>query len=172
MKEPKAAAPAAKASSAKGSLPSRDELTIAWADVILPTLAPRVRSRYAAGRFVAASEEGAQMALPNEPHLQRCAELLPVVREALAAHFGCPVPVELTVEADIAAPPTDNAEAASLGGSDVTDAASTDAEDSSTEDVGPLDELVDAGRGDLLLDRIGQHFPGAEEVPLGAEDQS
>jgi hypothetical protein len=137
-------------------VPSRDELTLAWADVVLPALSPRAKSRYAAGRFVEGGATAARLALPNEPHLKRCEELRADVEAALAAHFGRPVPLELVV---------DDGKALAGAGSSASGAAGTPAPAADeVEDVGSMDDLVDAGAGDLVLERIEQHFPGAEEV--------
>ena len=68
----------------------RDSLTEAWGDGILRALPARAKALYSAGRFVTVDEQGAHFALPNAAHRDRCADLVPTVEAALAAHFGTP----------------------------------------------------------------------------------
>ena len=91
-------------STAKTDLPSRDELTLAWGDKVLGALTGSAKARFAAGRFVDVADGAAVFALPNDMHRTRCEEVRPAVEAALAAHFGRPVPLRLTVEAPAAAP--------------------------------------------------------------------
>ena len=77
----------------------RDSLTEAWGDVVLKTLPALVKALYSAGRFVAVGPEGAQFALPNAAHRDRCADGVTQVEAALSAHFGTPVRLELIVDA-------------------------------------------------------------------------
>ena len=87
--------------------PSRDDLTLAWGDVVLPALPPKPRARFRAGRFVDVAEPGvAGFALPTPIHRERCAEVQGDVERALAAHFGRRVPLKLLVETEVGAPPT------------------------------------------------------------------
>ena len=92
---PPTTAPPPKASA---QMPSRDELTIAWADNVLPHLKGMVKALFAAGRFVSADENGAVFALPTAPHRQKCEEKRKDVEAALAAHYGRPIPLTLVVE--------------------------------------------------------------------------
>lgn len=90
----------------------RDSLTEAWGDGILQSLPARAKARFASGRFVAVDEQGAHFALPNAAHRDQCAEQLPLVESALAAHFGTPVPLVLVIdEAAAPAPRTGTAAA-------------------------------------------------------------
>jgi DNA polymerase III subunit gamma/tau len=96
---PVAAAPAPVDVPAAGaSLPTRDELTLAWGDTVLLSLSPRAKSRFRVGRFVASDGERATFALPNAIHRDRCEEVRADVEAALAAHFGRPVPLRLVTE--------------------------------------------------------------------------
>ncbi len=71
-RHPPAAAPApppAAAPPSTGAFPSRDDLTMAWGDTILPALPPKPRARFRAGRFVDVAEPGvAGFALPTPIH--------------------------------------------------------------------------------------------------------
>ena len=128
-----------------GPMPSRDELTIAWADKVLPQLKGMVKALFAAGRFVSADESGAVFALPTAPHRQKCEEKRKDVEATLAAHYGRPIPLTLVVDGGEPAAPT-------------TAAAASPAD----EDV-DLDGLVDAPAAPTSsIDRLTQAFPGAE----------
>ncbi len=129
-----------------GEMPSRDELTIAWADNVLPQLKGMVKALYAAGRFVSSDDGGAVLALPTAPHRQKCEERRKDVEAALAAHFGRPIPLKLIVDGGEVAPASAAATPASV-----------------TDDVVDLDELVDAPSAPATsIDRLTQAFPGAE----------
>jgi DNA polymerase-3 subunit gamma/tau len=131
----------------------RDSLTEAWGDGILRALPARVKALYSAGRFVTVTPEGAQFALPNAAHRDRCAELVPRVEDALSAHFGTPVRLVLVVDDAASAPsPTQRATAEDRAGD---------------EDVDPADLRDDAGAVDQTSAaeaRLLEAFPGASEV--------
>jgi hypothetical protein len=57
---------------------------------------------FGGGRFVAVADGAAVFALPNAIHRSRCEEHRGRVEEALAAHFGRPVPLTLVIESDVA----------------------------------------------------------------------
>ncbi len=157
--EPSSPAPVA----SPGSMPSRDDLTLAWADHVLTALRPAVKARFAAGRFVSVDDAGAVFGLPNQAHRDKCDERRADVEAALADHFGQPVPLRLVVDdgsGGAEPPPRPDAGPA---------AAPTDETDETDEDeVASIDpaELVDApstasGGG---LDKLTEAFPGAELV--------
>ena len=81
-----------------GALPSRDTLTTAWADAVLPKLKPRVKGLFASGRFISVEDGTAVFALQYESHISLAAPVKPDVEAALAAHFGVPVPLRLVVD--------------------------------------------------------------------------
>jgi len=70
---------------------------------VLGNLPARIKAVFSAGRFVAADESGAQFALPNAAHRDRCAESVAQVEAALTAHFGAEVSLVLVVDGDGAA---------------------------------------------------------------------
>ena len=116
--EPPSTAPpsaAGPAPGSEGSLPTRDELTLAWGDVVLAALPQRAKVRFGAGHFVGVDEASATFALPNAVHRDRCEECRPEVEQTLASHFGRPVPLRLIVaeagtppNADMLSPPPDD----------------------------------------------------------------
>jgi DNA polymerase-3 subunit gamma/tau len=85
-------------SPAPSPFPSREELTLAWADQVLEQISARARARFRAGRWVGGGEGEAVFALPDPVHRSFCEELRPEVERALSAHFGRPIPVRLVVD--------------------------------------------------------------------------
>jgi DNA polymerase-3 subunit gamma/tau len=129
-----------------GAFPTRDDLTAAWADEILPKLSQRARARFRVGRWVSADGTIAAFALPNEPHRKMSDEVRGDVEETVSAHFGVRVPIKLVVdqgEHEAATPP------APQGPDEHVD----------------LGELEDAPAVTSPEDRLKEAFPGAEEVP-------
>jgi hypothetical protein len=57
-----------------------------------------VKARFAAGRFVEGDGTTAVLAFPNAPHRDACEPMRAQVEDALAAHFGRPVPLRLVVD--------------------------------------------------------------------------
>jgi DNA polymerase-3 subunit gamma/tau len=135
-------------------LPSRDELTTAWADSVLPRLRPTVKAKFSAGRFLAVEGGSAVYAVSGEGLLGKAREVQPQVEAALAEHFGRPVPLRLVVDpggatADALRPPRDDA---------------PPPPEPEPEDEPDLSELVDAPADDRTgVDRFKEAF-GAEEV--------
>jgi DNA polymerase III subunit gamma/tau len=56
--------------------PSKQQFLDSWGEELLPKLSKKARARFSAGRPVSVDENGVTIALPNEPHLRRCSELL------------------------------------------------------------------------------------------------
>jgi DNA polymerase-3 subunit gamma/tau len=134
-----AAAPAPPVAAA-GTLPSRDDLTTAWADSVLPKLRPTIKAKFAAGRFLSVDDGVAQYALPGAGLLQKASEVQADVEAALAAHFGTPVPLKLVV--DPGGPPQD-----------------------AVEEPVDLDALTDAPADSRTgIDHLSAAFPGSEII--------
>ncbi|HEY3811108.1 MAG TPA: DNA polymerase III subunit gamma/tau [Acidimicrobiales bacterium] len=149
---PAAPAPPAASSPAPASLPTREALTMAWGDQILPELRPAVKVYLSAGRFVGVDESAAIFAVPDKGLLGRAEPNRPEVEAALAAHFGCQVPLRLVLDEAVAP-------AAGSG-------APSDLEPD-LDDPGAIDlaELQDAPAAVVSPEqRLLEAFPGAEEV--------
>ncbi len=152
-----------------GRPPTRDELTLAWADVVLDRLSTRARARFRVGRFVESQSGhlGASFALPNAIHRDRCAEVRTEVEEALARHFGTPVELQLLVESEVAGrpgvAPTSPAfgDGDRLGGGPPADPGADDEE----EAIDP-DELTDAPPAAVTspVDQVLAMFEGTTVV--------
>jgi DNA polymerase III subunit gamma/tau len=176
---PAAASPAAAASapttsaggaprSSGGPVIDRDSLTQAWGDFVLGNLPARIKAVYSAGRFVAADENGAQFALPNAAHRDRCAESAAQVEAALSAHFGTKVSLVLVVDGDTTAgAPT----------APVRPAAPAPPHNGGAAELEELEELGEEDPADLVPAsgddtdhlsaaeaRLLQAFPGTSEV--------
>jgi DNA polymerase-3 subunit gamma/tau len=128
-----------------GAFPSRDDLTAAWADEILPKLSQRARARFRVGRWVGADAGIASFALPNEPHRKMSEEVRGDVEETVSAHFGVRVPIKLVVD---------------QGEHEVAETPAPQGPDEPVE----LGELEDAPAVTSPEDRLKEAFPGAEEV--------
>ena len=166
--QPTAAKPAAGATTTVAV--DRDSLTEAWGDGILRALPARVKALYSAGRFVGVDEQGAHFALPNAAHRDRCADLVPAVEAALAAHFG--TPVTLVLDVDDAAPPAAGGapgrSAPGAGGNRGAGAGDDDLDHVDAADLlhdapGP-DADTDADETSAARARLLEAFPGASEV--------
>jgi hypothetical protein len=132
--------------SSDGPLPSRDDLTKAWGDGLLASLPQKAKARFSGGRFLAVEGGAALFALPNKIHRDRCEEVRAMVEEALAAHFGMPVPLRLVVDEAPAAPPAGEAP-------------------EPVEEVVQIDDLREAPAAVTSPEeRLKQAFPGAQEV--------
>ncbi|MCU4186149.1 DNA polymerase III subunit gamma/tau [Acidiferrimicrobium sp. IK] len=136
-----------------GPLPTRDQLTKAWGDTVLPALPARVKAYLSQGRFVAVEDAVAVFALPDQGLLSRAAAVQGDAEAALAAHFARPVPLRLVLD-DGAAPARPDGPPPEPQGSADDDFSSYD-----------IDDLEDAGPGVVSPEqRLLEAFPGAEEV--------
>ena len=150
-KAPSAPATMATPDGEAAELPSREKLTIAWGDTILPSLPTRVRNRMQVGRFSAVEGGAAHFALPDKFQVERCTEVKNDVETALHAHFGAKVPIKLVID-------DGGPQAARTRG-----AAPVPAPD---DEVFSTEGLADASGPSATSpsDRLKQAFPGAEEV--------
>ncbi len=132
-------------------MPTRDDLTEAWADAVLPKLRVPVRAFMSSGHFVSADDGLAIFALPDRPLLDRAATVKGEAEEALSSHFGRRITLRLIHDRDAAPPPSSAQE-------------EVDNEDPSAYN---LDDLADAGTEVVSAeDRLLRAFPGAKEVDL------
>jgi DNA polymerase-3 subunit gamma/tau len=148
--EAPAPAPAVTSAAAASDVPfpSRDALTIAWADHVVPRLKGIAKAIYLPGRFVATDGAKATFALPNPQQVAKCETYRAEVEAALAAQFHRPVPLVLVV--DDGAPADAGVERADIALDDEVD----------------LAELVEAPPSSVpsSLDRLTQAFPGAQLI--------
>jgi DNA polymerase III subunit gamma/tau len=135
---------------ATGTLPSRDELTVAWADAVVPKLRGMAKALFLPGRFIGERDGRMAFAVANDPHRKRAEPYRAEVEAVLAAHFGRPVPLTLVLDEPTRVAPLDRSSAAAEERDEVIDPA----------------ELVDAGRQsfDSGIERLTRAFPGAEVI--------
>jgi DNA polymerase-3 subunit gamma/tau len=128
--------------------PSRDALTLAWADHVVPRLKGMARALFLPGRFVAADGTAAVFALPNQQQIAKCEPYRAEVERVLAAEFHRPVPLRLVLD--------DEADS----GDDRRTTPSPE------DDAVDLSELVDAppGSGGSGIERLTKAFPGAQLI--------
>jgi DNA polymerase-3 subunit gamma/tau len=118
-----------------GRIPDLDEITTAWADVVLAGLPKSVRSRWRGGRWIEPDVQTSRFAVSNEWHQKACDESRGQVEEALLAHFGGPVPVAIVVEGETAAASTASAPPPPADPEHIDPAELRDAENAGVTDV-------------------------------------
>ena len=99
----------------------------------------RVRSRFSAGKWLDHDGDSAIFGLPNPVHRDRCEEVRGEVDDALAAHFGGPLPLKLVVDTSEPEPDIFATRPADVGPT------SNDPPPVEEEEVVDLDALTDAG---------------------------
>jgi DNA polymerase III subunit gamma/tau len=140
----------------------RDSVTQAWGDGVLHNLSARAKALYSAGRFVAVDEDGAQFALPNAAHRDRCRELAPQVEAALSARFETPIRLVLVVEGGHDGPPVPAVVTPPGGGNSPGTQAEVELEDEDPEEFQSVPTVED--HQSAAVDRLLQAFPGASEI--------
>jgi hypothetical protein len=141
----------------------RDSVTEAWGDGVLHNLSARAKALYSAGRFVAVDERGAQFALPNAAHRDRCMELAPQVEAALCAHFDVPIRLVLVVEGGQEGPSSVTAAVPSNdGGNGHSGHAEVELEEEDPEDFQAVPTTED--HQSAAVDRLLEAFPGTSEI--------
>ncbi|MDZ7676807.1 MAG: DNA polymerase III subunit gamma/tau [Acidimicrobiales bacterium] len=149
-----APADAGHAGADQGDLPGVAEVAAAWDGGILAGLRPRVRALFKPGRFLDGDGRSLRFALPNQAHADQCAGCKDEVSEALAAHFGRPVPLTLVA---------DTGEDAPAGGSAATAGDGSASTASTGEETVDLDELSDAPDESVGgVAQLKDAFPGSE----------
>jgi hypothetical protein len=129
-------------------------------------LSARAKALYSVGRFVAWDGSGAQFALPNAAHRDRCLERVSEVEAALTAHFKAPVRLVLVVEGDAQTPSTSGGSLPPLLAGR-PDGAADDLEDENAQELEELEGLEVLAPEDhqaSAVDRLLEAFPGASEV--------
>jgi DNA polymerase-3 subunit gamma/tau len=145
-----------------GDLPSRDDLTLAWGDVLLAKIPRAAKARYSTGRFVEVGTSGAVFAVPNAAHMAKCAEFRADVEQVLGEHFGRPVPLVLTVDESAPPPPPKPAPSPAKAAAPKVRAPKVE-EPEELIDVHELDDAPPDNR--TSLDQLAEAFPGAELLP-------
>ena len=114
---------------------------------MLAALPQRAKVRFGGGHFVGVDDTWATFALPNSVHRDRCEECRPDVEQALASHFGRPVPLRLVVIEPGTPPAPDHPSA-------------------QPDDEIDLTDLRDAPAAEVAspVDHVMQIFEGAEVV--------
>ncbi len=157
---------------AVGGLPSREELTLAWADHVLSGLRPRAKGLFGAGRFTAVDHDAAIFSLPSEALRTKAEPMLPDLEAALGAHFSRRVPVRLVVDDAVTGGRQSGTapDRQFVGGTRRTSSAPRSPEPD--DEVVDLAELRDAPPDTRSgLDRLTRAFPGTEIIsgdPSGA----
>ncbi len=149
------AAPGAASVENDASLPSREEMVLAWGDTILANLPNKVRVRFQAGRFLANDASCVVFALPNQIQLNRCEEVRDEVDTALRQHFGRSVPLRLAIDDDSTAPPPDL---------QPTPALSTPADDDEHEAIDPEELMDEETATQEAISNLIAAFPDSELV--------
>jgi hypothetical protein len=115
---------------------------------------------------------GAQFALPNAAHRDKCIELAPQVEGALSAHFDMPVRLVLVVEggqegASMSRPSTSGASTSGgmapyNGGNGPAAPAEIELEDEDPEELQSAPTVED--HQSAAVDRLLEAFPGTSEI--------
>ena len=136
----------------KKDFPTKQQFLDSWAEELLSKLSKKARARFSAGRPVLVDETGVTIALPNEPHLRRCSELLGELEAAVKNTFGVVMPVLLSVDdQSVSSLPTPNP-------------VKPPKPVNNDEDL-DLSELVEADpNSGSTVERLSEAFPGAEIV--------
>tara|TARA_B100001123_G_C15330758_1_gene1031137 strand:+ start:141 stop:1832 length:1692 start_codon:yes stop_codon:yes gene_type:complete len=136
----------------KKGIPTKQQFADSWGEELLPKLSKKARARFSAGRPVSVDENGVTIALPNEPHLRRCSELLGELEAAIKNTFGVLVPVLLAVDDQ------------SLSSLSPPNPVKPPTPVNNDEDL-DLSDLVEADpNSGSAVERLSQAFPGAEIV--------
>ena len=139
---------------------TREGLTLAWADKVMPSLGGLAKAMYGVGRFLEVDGSTAVFALPNEAHRRKCEQKRPEVEAALSSHMGVPASLRLVV--DDGRPGERPAGLSDPLAPGEHQSGPTDAE----EDFGSIDvrALEDAPDRQDGVARLTAAFPGAELV--------
>ena len=136
----------------KKGIPTKQQFVDSWGEELLPKLSKKARARFSAGRPVSVDENGVTIALPNEPHLRRCSELLGELEAAIKNTLGLLVPVLLAVDDQ------------SLSSLSPPNPVKPPTPVNNDEDL-DLSDLVEADpNSGSAVERLSQAFPGAEIV--------
>lgn len=164
--EPAAVAEApAPAPAPGGPLPTTGEMAAVWKENILTAVSGKARSRFSIAEFVSSDGPKVVVNFPNEVHRKRCEEVLPEVEQALATHFGRPVPLDLVSGHDGGQKPDGSDVGSGPGPAPKPKPAEPAAVELEDEEMIDVSELVDAPNADgSVIDQLTKAFPGAELI--------
>ena len=129
-------------------------VTAAFADQ-LEGVRQKVRVRFKGGQIVGVQGSTVTFGVPQLIHRDRCNEVKGEVEAALGDHFGQPVTIEVVVDDDAPAPTMDPAKIETSPVREIT----------ADEDVGPVEDLIDAtDQSADGLERLTRAFPGSTVV--------
>lgn len=160
---------------AAGNLPAPGEIAAVWKEQILGAVTKRAATRFGIAEFVNSDGPAVLVNFPNDAHCKRCEEFRAEVEEALAQHFGRPVPLQLVsgqsggqipagsnLKPGDSTPPPRKSQAK----------AEPTPQEPEEEEVIDVSELVDAPNSDgSALDQLTKAFPGAELVQDDSTDR-
>ena len=153
------------APAAGGALPGPSEIAAVWKEDILTAVSGRARSRFGIAEFVSSDGPKVLVNFPNEVHRKRCEELLPEVEQALASHFGRPVPLELVSGHDGGQIPDGSNVGSGPRPAPKPKPKAPEGAELEEEEMIDVSELVDAPTADgSALDQLTKAFPGAELI--------
>jgi hypothetical protein len=132
-------------------MPSRDDITEAWADAVMPKLRVPARAFLGSGRFVSIEDGTAVFAVPDRPLLDRASTVKGEAEAALSEHFGHRIALRLVHDSDAIPPPSSPEQ--DPGNEDPSDYNLDELDDATAEVISPEERLKRA-------------FPGAKEVDL------
>ena len=145
------------AASTAGPL-SLEALKALWPDQVMGQLKGITKAMYSAGRLSGLEGSVVTVAVPTEPHRDKCVEKRAQVESVISEAVGTPITIEIVVDGGVTPPP---APAAASSPPPVTEGDVVE-EESSID----LDDLVDAPQGavaNVAASRILEAFPGATE---------
>lgn len=136
----------------KKDFPTKQQFLNSWGEELLPKLSKKARARFSAGKPVSVDQNGVTIALPNEPHLKRCSELVGEVEAAIKNTFSISVPVLLSVDGS------------SISSIPSTNPVKPPKPIDNDEDLDPSDLVEADPNSGSAVERLSQAFPGAEIV--------
>ena len=137
---------------------SLESLSALWPEKVMGQLKGITKAMYAAGRLSGLDGSVVTIAVPTEPHRDKCVEKRGQVESVISEAIGTPITIQIVVDGGVAPPPV---ETAVTTPPPVTEG-DVEEEASSID----LDDLVEAPRGavtNVAATRILEAFPGATE---------
>ena len=137
---------------------SLESLRALWPEKVMGQLKGITKAMYAAGRLSGLDGSVVTIAVPTEPHRDKCVEKRGQVESVISEAIGTPITIQIVVDGGVAPPPVDTAV------STLPPVTEGDVEEEANSI--DLDDLVEAPRGavtNVAATRILEAFPGATE---------